>query len=139
MMRAKLWILSVALLVSSFVADIGLAQTGDPAKRKELVAVVTGQAIYEDELPPLVQVQLFQLRNQERNQEYALKSKALDNLVDQKLLESEARRRGTPVERLLAQEVYAKVAEPTAAELEAYYASQKERANCPFDQVKRQM
>jgi len=139
MMRPKLWMLSVAFLVSSFVADTGLAQTGDPAKRKELVAVVAGQAIYEDELPPLVQVQLFQLRNQERNQEYELKSKALEDLVDQKLLESEAGRRGMPVDKLLAQEVYAKVAEPTGTELEAYYANQKERLNRPFDQVKRQM
>ena len=134
-MRAKQWILSAALLVSSFVADVGLAQTRDPAKRKVLVAVVAGQAIYEDELLPLVQVQLLQLRNQK----YELKSKALEDLVDQKLLESEARRRGTPVEKLLTQEVYAKVAEPTDTELQTYYASQKERLNRPFDQVKRQV
>ncbi len=97
--------------------------------------MVAGQAIYEDELLPLVQVQLSQLRNQE----YELKSKALEDLVDQKLLESEARRRGMPVEKLLAQEVYDKVAEPTDAELEAYYGSQKDTLNRPFDQIKRQM
>ena len=135
MMRAKLWILSVALLLSSFATGIGLAQTGDPAKRKKPVALIAGRAIYEDELLPLVQVQLLQLRNQE----YELKSKALEDLVDQKLLESEARRRGMPVEKLLAQEVHATVAEPTDVELEAYYASQKDTLNRPFDQVKRQM
>ncbi len=135
-MRAKPWILWVALLASSFVADIGLAQTGDPAKRKETVAVVAGQAIYEDELLPLVQAQLLRLRNQE----YELKSKALEDLVDQKLLESEAARRGMQVEELLAQELYAKGAELTEAELEDYYGSQKEELkNRPFDQVKRQM
>jgi len=57
-----------------------LAQTVGQAKQKEPLAVVGGQTIYDDDLVPFVQGQVFQLRLQE----YEVKSKALENLVNQK-------------------------------------------------------
>ena len=94
--------------------------------------MIAGQTIYEDELLPRVQAQL-------RNQEYELKSRALDNLIDQKVLEAEAMKKGIAVGEVLEQEVDAKVAEPTEAELVAAYQSQKDRLNPPFEEVKRQL
>ena len=54
--------------------------------------MVAGQPIYDDDLLPFVQAQVFQLRVQE----YEVKSKALENLVNQKLLEAEAKKKGIP-------------------------------------------
>ena len=97
--------------------------------------MVGGQTIYDDDLVPFVQGQVFQLRLQE----YEVKSKALENLVNQKLLEAEAKKRGIPTEKLLEQEVDAKVAEPTEAELQALYIVQKEQLRKSFDEIKAQL
>jgi len=97
--------------------------------------VVGGQTIYDDDLVPFVQGQVFQLRLQE----YEVKSKALENLVNQKLLEAEAKKKGIPTEKLLEQEVDAKVPEPTEAELQALYIVQKEQLRKSFDEIKAQL
>ena len=97
--------------------------------------MVAGQPIYDEDLLPLVQAQVFQLRLQE----YEVKSKALENLVNQKLLEAEARKKGIPAEKVLAQEVDAKVPEPTEAELQALYIVQKEQLRKSFDELKAQL
>src|SRR5947207_9932920 len=112
-----------------------VAQTVDQPKKNEPLAIVGGQPIYDDDLLPYVQGQLFQFRLQE----YEVKSKALENLVNQKLLEAEARKKGIPAEKVLAQEVDAKVPEPTEAELQALYIVQKEQLRKSFDELKAQL
>jgi predicted DsbA family dithiol-disulfide isomerase len=126
--RAILTVLFIACLLAVFVY---FGRTPIP-KTKKPVAVVAGQSIYEDDLLPRVQAQL-------RNQEYELKSSALENLIDQRLLEAEAKKKGVALEQVLEQEVNAKVAEPTEAELKAAYQSQKDRPNPPFEEVKTQL
>src|SRR2546428_1342833 len=122
----------VLLLLGSAAS---LAQTAGQAKQKEPLAVVGGQPIFDDDLVPFVQGQVFQLRLQE----YEVKSKALENLVNQKLLEAEAKKKGIPTEKVLAQEVDAKVPEPTEAELQALYIVQKEQLRRSFDEIKAQL
>src|SRR5213079_3190535 len=111
------------------------SQTFGQAKQKQPLAVVAGQPIYDEDLLPFVQAQVFQLRVQE----YDVKSKALDNLVNQKLLEAEAKKKGIPTEKVLEQEVDAKVPEPTEAELQALYIVQKQQLGKSFDEVKPQL
>ena len=52
-------------------------------------------------------------------QDYELKSRTLEDLVNQKVQEAEAKKKGIAVGELLEQEVDAKVAEPTQAEVMA--------------------
>src|SRR2546428_13456954 len=91
------------------------SHTFGQAKQKDPLAVVAGQPIYDDDLLPFVQAQVFQLRLQE----YDVKSKALENLVNQKLLEAEAKRKDIPTDKVLEQEVDTRVPEPPEAELRA--------------------
>jgi len=133
-MRASLLAVSVLAFACLLGVFILLARTLDLPKSKKKVAVVAGQTIYEDDLLPMLQGPLQQLRSQE----YELKRQALEQLVNQKLLEAEAKRKGVPTARLLAQEVDAKVAEPSQAELGAYYEGHKESLRRPFDGVKAQ-
>ena len=129
---------SLALPVFVFLllgSAASLAQTVGQAKQKEPLAVVGGQTIYDDDLVPFVQGQVFQLRLQE----YEVKSKALENLVNQKLLEAEAKKKGIPTEKLLEQEVDAKVPEPTETELQALYIVQKEQLRKSFDDIRAQL
>src|SRR5438270_10844069 len=84
------------------------------AKSKEPVAVVGGQPIYDEELAPVVEGQLAPLRTQE----YEIKRKALDNLIEQKMLEVAAKKKGLTTEKLLDQEVNSKVPDPSDGEVE---------------------
>lgn len=102
-----------------------------PAKGEQPVAMVAGQPIYEGDLQPLIQSQLYPLRRQE----YELKTKALDQLIEQKLLEAEASKQGIPAAKLL-EEIQAKVTEPTDPEVEAFYLAQKDRIDRPLESVR---
>lgn len=99
------------------------------------VAIVGGQSIYEADLLPAMQPQMQPLRAQE----YDIKRKALDSVVEQKLLEAAAKKKGVTADALLAQEVDAKVAEPSDAEVEGYYFALRDRINRPLDDVKGQL
>ncbi len=101
---------------------------------KEPVATIAGQPIYEDELLPAMSDQLQQLRNQE----YQIKSRTLEKLIDQKLLEAEGKKRGIPADQVENIEVDSKIADPTDAEVEAYYLGQGNRSRS-LDEVKAQL
>lgn len=105
------------------------------ARGKQPVATVAGETIYDDDLAPRAQGQLLPLRRQE----YEIKKRVLDSLIEEKLLEAEAKKKGIPKEKLLEQEVDAKVQQPTDAVLQAYYLGQKDRLNRPFEEVKDQL
>ncbi len=109
------------------------AQTAAPPPQpKQPLAVVSGQNIYEEDLLPLVQWQLLPLQNQE----YEIKRAALERLVTRRLVEAEAVTKGVSAEKLLEQEVDAKVVEPTDEEVAAYYLGQRDRITAPFEEIK---
>jgi protein-disulfide isomerase len=120
------------LIVSAFFAATSPAQNAETSKPKQLIiATVEGQPIYDEDLAPSVEGQLQPLRNQE----YEIKRKALDNLIEQKMLEAAAKKKGLTTERLLDQEVNSKVPDPSDSELEGYYVGLG-RVTLPFVEVK---
>jgi protein-disulfide isomerase len=120
---------------SGFLIYSPFAHSADPGRTEEPVAVIAGQMIYADELLPLVKPQLLQLQNEE----YQIKSRALETLMDQKLLEAAASERGVSVEELLKQELDAKLHEPTEGEVESYYLGRKDTLKSPLDEIKPQL
>src|SRR6266568_2779882 len=122
------------LCISAFFAATTVAQNAETSKPKEAVATVDGQTIYDGDLASSVQGQLLPLRNQE----YEIKRKALDSLIEQKMLEAAAKKKGLTTEELLEQEVNSKVPEPSDAEIEGYYLGWG-RANRPLAEVKNQI
>lgn len=118
-----------------FFGSLCFGQATAPAKNSETLAIVGDQPISDDDLLPYVQGQLRPLREQE----YQIKKKALDNLINQRLLEAEAKKRGVSTDALLAQEVDSKVADPTDAEVNTVYTLQKDQINRPFEDVKDQL
>lgn len=117
-----------------FSITVGVTQSVPKSNKKsgEPLAVVAGQPIYEDDLRPLTAGELFQLRLKE----YEVQSKALENLVNQRLLEAEGKKKGIPTEKVLEQEVDSKVPEPTEAELQALYIVQKDQLGKPYEEIK---
>ena len=122
------------LLIIALFAAPSLAQNAVAAKPKQPVAVVDGQNIYDEDLASSVEGQLQPLRNQE----YEIKRKALDSLIEQKMLEAAAKKKGVTTDKLIEQEVTAKIADPTDAEVEGYYYGLS-RVNRPFAEIKAQL
>lgn len=107
-----------------------LAQAGQEfpsPKLYEPIAFIGSQPIYDEELPVGVQGEIQHLRQQE----YELKSKALEEFVRQKLLETKATGKGVTTEQFLQVEVDQRVSDPTAGEVEAFYLAQKDQISLP--------
>lgn len=121
-------------LVCAFLAAMAVAQNAAAPKSKQPVATVDGQPIYEEDLAASVEGQLQPLRNQE----YEIKRKALDSLIEQRILEAAAKKKGLTTEKLLDQEVNAKVSDPSDAEIEGYYLGWG-RATRPLAELKAQL
>jgi protein-disulfide isomerase len=69
-------------------------------------------------------------------QMYLVRRNALGAVVDEKLLEAEAKKKGLSVADLLKTEVDVNVPDPTADEVSAYYQMHQNQINQPFDDVK---
>lgn len=126
---------SLILLACLGCASLGSGQNPPPAASKQPIATVNGQPIYDSDLAPTVEGQLMPLRNQE----YEIKRKALDNLIEQKLLEAAAKKKGLTTDKLIEEEVTSKVADPSDAEVHGFYLALKDRINRPFADVKAQL
>jgi protein-disulfide isomerase len=121
------------LLFSVSLAATTVAQKTDTPNTKQPVATIDGQNIYDEDLASSVEGQLQPLRNQE----YEIKRKALDTLIEQKLLEAAAKKKGLTTDKLLEQEVNSKIPEPNDAEIEGYYVGL--RVTKPLSDVKTQL
>lgn len=111
------------------------AQESHGSKTRKVVARVGDLNIYEDDLLPLIQAQLRPLQDQE----YQIRSQALEKLIQDKLLEIDAAKAGVTKEKLLQQEVDSKIAEPSDSEVSAYYLAVKDRINLPLADVRPQV
>lgn len=96
------------------------------------IATLDGQPVFEDQLPAAVRAQLQKIHQQED----VLKARGLDALLEQKLVEAEAKKKGVTITQLVATEVDSKVADPTADELNAYYLARQDQIKQPFDEVR---
>jgi len=128
---AKLKMIFV-LAASGALPLVLLAQT-NPSRQP--LARIGDQAIYEEDLLPSIGAQLNQLKTQE----YELKIKALKNVLNQRLLENEAKSKGLSADVFLEQAVDRRLPAPGAGEVEAYYLAQKDRLAQPFTEVKVQL
>ena len=104
--------------------------SGNPSRD---VAIVGGEHITEADLQPSVTPLLRPLRDQE----YQIKRRALDRLIDDKLLAAEAKRRSISVTELLRLEVDSKVTEPTEDEIKLAHETQQN--NVPLEQAHAQV
>jgi protein-disulfide isomerase len=115
-----------ALPIVVLVVATGLAQD-------KPIATVDGTPILESELD--IKAQLVQIEQQA----YQVRVRAVEALVDRKLLAKAAAAKNLTVEKFVKQEVDDKIPEPSVQEVEGYYWGQKERSQRPFEQVKDQL
>jgi protein-disulfide isomerase len=121
-------LLSAGLLIASPLIVLGQAS-------QQPIATVDGQPIYEQDLMSVAGPKILDLRNQE----YKVKSDALDIVVRKKLIDAEAKRKGLTSDELLKQEVDSKIADPSDDEARGYYLAAKSGTTLSFDQIKSQV
>ena len=96
------------------------------------VADVNGAAITSREVETALGRPLSQLYQQI----YNLQKQKLDQLIDAKLLDEEAKKRGIQVTKLIEQEVDAKILPVTDDEIETLYKANRERIPVDLEKVK---
>jgi protein-disulfide isomerase len=97
-----------------------------------VVAEVNGAPILLSELDQKAATRLLRLRQEE----YEIRRQALDELVAEKLVEAEAKKRGLSAEELLKREVAAKTEAPSPATILSLYEQNKARfGTTPKDQA----
>ncbi|HKO04520.1 MAG TPA: DsbA family protein [Candidatus Acidoferrales bacterium] len=134
-MRAKMFFLLALSAIGGLQSFDVVAQMADQTPRTEAIAIIEGEPVYEGELAAPAQGQLRQLAFRQ----YEQKRKILEQLLEQKLLEIEAKKRGDSVETLLREDVDKSVSDPTAAELRAYYLGLRDKLGRPFDEAKSEL
>jgi protein-disulfide isomerase len=111
---------------------IGLATAQETGPRRTPLATLGGQTIYEDELAPMAQSQLQKMEQQV----YAVRRNALEGIVQQRLIEAEAKKRGVTVEEIVTSEADSRVPDPTNDEIAAYYQARQAQYKQPLEEVK---
>jgi protein-disulfide isomerase len=104
----------------------------EPKPLPEVLAVVNGVRITKADISPAAQAQIDKLKQQ------VIEARAgeVDLQINSRLLEAEAKKRGTTSAKLLEQEVVAKTVDPTDAEAQTFYDQNKARINQEFVKVK---
>src|ERR1035437_2712582 len=114
------------------ISSLVLAQDGTQKPTSEPMAVFAGQPIDTDQLPSTEQAQLQRMMEQV----YAVKLRALHAVLDRKLIEAEAKKKGVSLDDLINSEVDSKVADPTDDQVRASYEARQDLRNQSFDGVK---
>jgi predicted DsbA family dithiol-disulfide isomerase len=131
-MQTRIWTILLCVIT---IAVLTPGVRGQTNVGRQPIARIGDQLLYPEDLLPSIAGQLFQLKNQE----YELQSKELEKIVNERLLESAAKRNGLSTDVFLEQKVYRKLPVPTTNEVEAFYLGQKNQINRPFNEVKPQM
>jgi protein-disulfide isomerase len=121
-----------ALLVAPSAAAQGEHPAPPPPAQAQPLATLAGEPIYENQLPPSEQAQLRRMMQQV----FGVKRRALQTVLDQKLVEAEAKKKGVSQEELLKAEVDSKVADPSEEQVSAYYQAHQGQINQPYDDAK---
>ncbi len=124
--------------VTAHIAKIDYTTDLSDGEKNTVVATVDGQPITMGELLDQVGSELFKHYTDAANKEYSIKKNGLETMIEDRLLEKEAAKRGISKEELLKQEVNDKVGDPTEQDLKDFFKENRRRfpPSMTFDQVK---
>ena len=112
--------LRLLLLVCGGFLPLALPDAAAQTRKEKPAAVFGEEAFYDKDYLPQIQGQVHQIRLQE----YELKRKALESVINKKLLRIEAEKGGMTEDAWLHQEVDSKIPEPSAEESEQHFVAQ---------------
>ena len=120
-----------ALPMSFFLVLAGMVTGAAGADIPDVVATVEGKPIAATELTTALQGELLRLDMQR----YQVMKDGLDNLIAERLMELEARKRQIAIEELVQQEIEAKVPPVSSEQVKAFYEANKNRIPQPLDKI----
>lgn len=120
---------SKGVIAAAFASLLVLCLGAVGQQSTAALAVVNGDTVTSAELEQKEANHLLQARYQF----YQAERKALDDLIDGRLLEQEAKRQGISIDQLVKQEVESKVKDPTEDQVEVYYEGTDSKE--PYDKV----
>lgn len=122
--------IAALFIAALFLPRVAGAAQVSTVKTKETPAAKVGEEIISlEDVQRSLQNELIQLERER----YKLIEEKLEKLVEQKLLESEAKRRGTSIDELIKQEVSTKAQKVSDAEIDAFIAQNRSRFSQPDD------
>jgi len=135
--HATLGALALALLACQSPRPTPAATPDGAAGKNAPVARIGGEVVTADELDKSIRNEL----NEMEQKTYDLRKQALDQLINQRLVEQKAKAAGKEVNEFLRAELQTKVAEPKEEEVRALYERAKaaKQVEEPFDKVKEQI
>ena len=110
----------VLLAIAAFLLSGSVPPATAQTASDKPVAIVGDETIFEKDFVPQLESKIYKIRQQE----YELKRQALEDVINQKLLRTEAEMWGMTPEDFLRQETSAMIAEPTDAEVEQRFVAQ---------------
>ncbi|SRR5579875_664520 len=124
---------SVAIVAAGLTLALASVGRGAPKNRDDTVlATIGSMKITEAEVDAKARPQL----NQIKSQIYMARKRALDNLVDDYLIEQAAKKAGMTKEAYLKKEVDDNAPPPTEKEMKDFYDQNQARINQPYDKIK---
>ena len=128
-MKIFLLLLTASLVFAQITPDCGCEEK----PQINVLAVVNGVKITKDDLSVDTRTQV----NAVQDTVITARSQALSQIVTQRVLDAEAKRRGLTTAKLLELELTAKVKEPTEADARAYYEENKTDGGRDFKSTKK--
>ena len=128
-MHRKLFIAALLIVGLVFFRAAGAAQESSAKSSLTPAAKVGEEIISLEEIQQALQTELAQFERER----YKLLEQKLDQLIAQKLLATEAKRRGITTEELVKQEVSGKAQKATDGDIDAFIAENRGRLAQPDD------
>jgi predicted DsbA family dithiol-disulfide isomerase len=149
MKRPRVFAFGVALLVLGGAAS-GCRPTGKaggggpssgasaPEKSQRPVAKIGNEVVTEGELQVAIKPRLGRLETEHAEKVHGLKTQALNELVETRLIAAKAKSENTTPDKLIEREVTSKIGEPSEGEIKAFYEQAKAGGGQipPFETVK---
>ena len=132
-MNTARWVIGAALVWLLGAGSPAPGQAAPQAAPSAVLATVEGWPVTEADIEARFRGQMLRLRNQV----YSVKRRAVDTLIDERLVAAEADKRGLSRRELLQQEVTDKAGTVTEEDIEAFYEANASRLdNKPLDELR---
>ena len=124
----KILFLNILMIIGSNLLFLPLSECHSGSPEEEVVAVLNGKPIYRNEVEQNVALRLFRLRGNI----YTLLKNETEEIINQRLLNDEAKMRGISITELLEKEVSRKISPLNDKEIDDYLARNPNEAGKNF-------
>ena len=132
MQKRLMKFVSLSIVAAGFALGLGRAASAANSSNDAVLATVGSMKVTEAQVEEKARPQLSAIQSQV----YTVKKKAMDDLIDDYLIEQAAKKAGLSKEAYLKREVDDKAPPPTEKEMKDFYNQNQARIRQPYDRIK---